>query len=766
MYTLYENQYAEVNKNIYENDILDLLKQNENETLECKRLFNLYYNSEPVGFIKKKISNKTEDEKTTLKRKLKKDYSNYKSANLPFVQFNCITHSNKTHEEQFIVDYSGDMILDYDEITEDQILKITNLFKELPYTKLIFQSPSGKGLKCLIKISKLDRVKHNSDYFKNYFDFVSGIYDNQIKNILGFDVKADLSGKNPNRGCYIPNSPLYYYNPRPKVLEYSRKADKPKQQKITDTNISIDEMNLLRKYINLIYTNQLPIVPTYDEWIRLGFCIKHYISDLSEGKDLFNKASMFSDGYTNKNDCDRKYQSLFNGKTEREITIRYIENLIKKYSDYKVVLTKEEFETLKSTRVFTLLDVHRLMKQDNFKIFENEINKSIIISWDGQKEFILESSGNQGDVLIRKYFLENYNIDLKSKGDISYALYGYTIKNINPPVEYMKEWINNDGEEEFIKMIKLLPTEGTSLEDKYNLLKRFLLGAINNLTYIRGVSRRYDEMLILRSEGGLWGKTEWIRNFLFAPLLNWKGTYMYNESRNFSEWNKDKLLEDLTTVLNYKPEISKQLTTDPNQIKAYLSKETFTLRRAYRANSEEYTTRTTFIADTNDEYYLPQDSNLRRFLQLNITSPLQFKVKVDGKYVTNKIDYQKIWGWLYYLHSNGTTYEMVDIPQSFLNNIQYISTNSDDSIIKEIVKPQRDDNDYFTIDELIIEIKRAKLTVKDTSHESIRVKLKNMNLKSITKWDVDLKKNIRKYPGYINCMRINTPDNIPVSWES
>lgn len=770
MFSFYKNQFDEKSgKQIEINDLKLLLKSNQAETETANKLFLDYYNASPSGYIGRKISGENETEEIKHKRLLKEKYAKFKQNVFPFVTFNCTMYDSKNHLKENILEYSGYMILDYDELTNQDIQELISILKNDPYVALIFKSPSDHGIKVLVKINNLERLKNDDHYFKEYFDFVKDHYELKFKNVLNKDYKTDISGSNTNRGCYIPFDKDFIFNESPKCLSLPKDTKKNVTQQVKPNHtkaypssngryseITKEEINLLIKYVDIIYDNKISIANDYDSWIRIGFCIKRYISNLNFGKELFDKVSSVSPNYRGKADCDLKYEKLYNGTSTKEIGIKYIDKLIKRNSNFQVYLEKNERDTLKLSVNFKIDDLPKIMKQDNFKIIENIINHNILISWDGQKEINISKLGNEGEVKLRQYFLENYDLDIAGKANTAYCLYCIERTFVNPPIELMKEFSNKYRdmvvmEQNFIKMCSLIPTD-VSLESKTTLLKHYLLSVINNLTYSRGTGRKCDEMLILRSEDGHYGKTEFIRNILFAPIINWKDQFMYKESNNFRENNKDLLYQDLSTVINYKPEISRELTRNANSIKQYLSIEYFSMRRAYRADEEEFLTRTSFIGDTNDEFYLPNDSNLRRFLVLNITAPLKFKVKKDGKWFNNgDINFEMVWAYLYQLHISGITYDTIEIPSEFKNLTEQISTDYDDAIIRKAVKPQRNCNDYFTIDELILKLKENNFNIKDTSYESIRVKLKNLGLKAEPKWDKYSKKTTRKfYPGYIN----------------
>lgn len=694
--------------------------------------------------------------------KKKKDVYDLEKKKLPFITFCCAMKQNYTHSKDNLLDYSGYIILDWDHLTNPYIIK--NALKKIPYTTLIFTSPSGNGLKNLVKITKLDLNKHKDDYWEKYFDQVKNYYEEAIFNITGERVSVDPSGKNKNRGCFIPYDKDVWENPRAKIFLFDDKKIKVIYES-PKGNVELNDKgeSTLYKIVKNIEENKIDIVDNYDEWIRVGFCIKKYCTK-EVGRDFFHRISKLNNKYS-KTECDKKFDNLYNAKSEKEISINYLFTLINKYKPNDatpIFFDKLDIE-LKKKEIFTIKDAKRLMQQDDWKVILCVIKGYRIVSWEGQKPFNLDSSGGWGNDVIRNYFLINYDLDLYKRSDIEFVVNSYGFQEVNFALDILKNNINSDGEEEFNKMCNYIVTEQDD-EDKSILLKRFLLGVINNIER-KNRKRKYDEMLILRSEKSI-GKTQLIRDYLFSPFKSWNGIEYITESNNFYTTNKDLLFQDHCSIINYKAEVSNTIMKKPGVVKEYLSKSVINIRRSYRPNNEDILSHTTFIGDTNDKYYLPKDSNLRRFLELDILK-LNFRFKdKEGKWIDNPINWQKMWGWLYYLYSNGKEYTDYEIPEIYSDNTNSVALDSDDSILRRIIM-KGEENDFFQIDDIIIELNRNNIHLKDSSHEAIRVKLQNLGHKTESRWNKDTKKSTRTfYKGKINAMYINTPQGIPINFYS
>jgi hypothetical protein len=143
---------------------------------------------------------KEESERTSLKKKLP-----------------CILFGGSFNRRAIdgLIEHSGLMVLDLDHL--DNVNDIKNELKEIPYVLLAFVSPSGNGLKFIVRIPKCTPKEHSQYFieFQKKYDFLN----------------IDSSGKDVSRVCFESYDPDYYYNPKAEVFE----------PKINDVGFSISE---------------------------------------------------------------------------------------------------------------------------------------------------------------------------------------------------------------------------------------------------------------------------------------------------------------------------------------------------------------------------------------------------------------------------------------------------------------------------------------------------------------------------------------------
>ncbi len=126
-----------------------------------------------------------------------------------------------------LIEHSGYILIDFDEIPEGTTANYFNLLKADPYTHLLFVSARGFGLKGAVKI---DGSKHLES-----FEFLEQYY---IK--LDSNLKLDTATKNVNRFMSLPHDPDCYYNPNSLRVEVEAKP----QPVYTKREFSYNEVEL------------------------------------------------------------------------------------------------------------------------------------------------------------------------------------------------------------------------------------------------------------------------------------------------------------------------------------------------------------------------------------------------------------------------------------------------------------------------------------------------------------------------------------------
>jgi predicted P-loop ATPase len=704
IFTFYPNIFKEINIQIGFEDVFKYLHLYKNETESCKELYQMYSKT------KKEI------------------YSDYKTKNLPAVTFNCSIQSNKGHKKENLKEISGYLHLDYDGISE--LDKLKECLKQIPFTTLIFTSPSGVGLKVIVKVKKLLPEK-----FYNLFKQVDEYYTSEIFRLIGLNINSDKQCSNFNRLCFLCCDPEYYYNEKAETFNVKEKEiTKVVEEGGVVYNLSKQDEKILDKLVQYIVDSKVDITYNYDEWIRIGFVIRNTIKDYNHGLSYFKKVSQFYPHYDEKK-CIEKFKSLYNApETGTKVRIPTLYRIMEK-NDITMFLTKDEITTINNAKI-KLEDCKQIMIDEGFTVDYCVIKRKRILNYKN-KSLLIDESGNDTVHFMRGWFLENYSFNI-SNGDIDMIINNLP-KNEYSFVYDLLSLNKNSGESEIEKVLECFISDDKFKDEK---ILRFLMGCIHN--WIRNPNqRKYDEMLILQSNNSI-GKTSLINDFLFSPFKENRGLTYLSESTNFYENNKDLVYQDLTSLVNYKPEISDTIGKKADAIKSYISKKTFPQRRPYDRTDQTFQSFASFIGDTNNTYFLPDDINNRRFIVLKLNKLIFMEFDDDtNRYIKRDINWLKFWGQLYQLYFDGKTYEdFYKIGSE--DNEEYVSVDRDYQIMKQIIEKGKD-NEWIHIDDLVPHIEANGYRLSDTKKQKILNHLIRLGFKSQVRWDKDKKKSIRGY---------------------
>jgi hypothetical protein len=150
-----------------------------------------------IGDYAKQRTEKLRDVKDT------KQARQYKASSFDYCTFSGVF---QTRNDKALIKHSGLLCIDFDHLQNLELLRNQLLQDEYFETQLLFVSPSGDGLKWIIKTSPpsgdLGAFSHS-----NFFTAVS----NYI--LQTYAVAVDKSGRDISRACFLPHDPQAYINP-------------------------------------------------------------------------------------------------------------------------------------------------------------------------------------------------------------------------------------------------------------------------------------------------------------------------------------------------------------------------------------------------------------------------------------------------------------------------------------------------------------------------------------------------------------------------
>ncbi|NJX15534.1 BT4734/BF3469 family protein [Tamlana crocina] len=122
--------------------------------------------------------------------------------------FDYVTFSGtfEKRNDNNLLQHSNLLTIDFDHLENLQELKSKLLNDEYFETEMLFTSPSGDGLKWIIRID-ISETSH-SEYFIAVANYIKHTYN----------IEVDQSGKDISRACFLPYAPTAFLNKRHQAL--------------------------------------------------------------------------------------------------------------------------------------------------------------------------------------------------------------------------------------------------------------------------------------------------------------------------------------------------------------------------------------------------------------------------------------------------------------------------------------------------------------------------------------------------------------------
>jgi hypothetical protein len=290
--------------------------------------------------------------------KVKKDAI---KSSLPMVTFSGLFGASRKKEA--LLNYSNLICLDLDKLID--IEKAKQKIESDEFTFSCFLSPSGNGLKVLIKVIGNQNVHHK---------FFNGLQDYYR---INFNIEIDKACKDISRGAFLSFDPNVFVNPnsveygisnilRLKMEKAEAFLSKSQQFKVGNRN------NYVFEFANLCNAQKIDLLYVI-EYSKERFIQEDFLFD--EIESIINSA--FSNNYSTT--ISKQYNNE-NKVSNWEVAEEFIRN---KYEiRYNVILNKAEYKLRNSAEVFMDINedsIYRDMQKNNVSFSLNKL-RSLLAS--------------------------------------------------------------------------------------------------------------------------------------------------------------------------------------------------------------------------------------------------------------------------------------------------------------------------------------------------------------------------------------------------
>ncbi len=594
---------------------------------------------------------------------------------------------NGGRKMEFLSEYSKIIIIDIDKL-ENNINELKQKAINCKYTYSCFVSPSGKGLKILVKTEN-SVVKHREVFLQ-----VQSFYEKLL------NVEIDSSGKDITRLCFFSYDKEIYINNECEVFK---------------SNIPMDMKNDIEKLIYEIDKHRIDITGNYEDWLKIGFAIESEFGEI--GRSYFHSISRYNPDY-NYEICNEQYSKCLKNNNSG-ITIKTLFHFAKQYGI--VINTKQinRYDNVVKNSATTNIDNDKKVTSNKFYITENYLSSKYIIRYNvvsnkfeyreiGVETFV-ELNENNLYVKLQK---ENITISLNN---LIALLKSDFVDKYNPFIEYFKSLPKWDGLTDhigyLISFIKSNEQERLELHFR-KWIVRTVKTAIDDKYFNK-------QALVFVSNKQNSGKSTFCR-FLCPPKLS---DYIVENIGT----DKDSLIAVTENFLINLDELSTAHKNEINAFKSMFSKDKVKARLTYERRASVYIRRASFIGSTDRWEFLTDENGSVRWLCFEIEN-------IDWEYA-KKVDINLVYSHaLYLLKESDFEYDITakEIDENDIINKKFQITTPERELIQKYFEPSNSFNGNFMTATDIVEF-LSKITLIKISPVQIGKELKFLGYSRVAK---------------------------------
>ncbi|PXY01642.1 hypothetical protein DF185_09235 [Marinifilum breve] len=293
------SSHSEDNENLID---VEICHQKESKTISFfKRPIQNIKSNQFISIrdVYKLIKKPNYEEITSMLRKIKDpaEARNFKASQFDYV---CFSGVFEKRSSESIIEYSGLLVIDLDHLNDVKAIKDLLCQDANIETVLLFTSPSGDGLKWVVRID-LEKATHN-EYFIGIRNYLKSTYG----------IEIDGSGKDIARACFLPHDDDVFFNSDETTL---KNFDPGKwQDQFKGKIIEYDfysTNNDVEKLIDTLESSSMDITQGYDNWRTIAFAL---IDRFGEGgRKYFHRISRLHSEYIAE-DCDLNFDKFLHSK--------------------------------------------------------------------------------------------------------------------------------------------------------------------------------------------------------------------------------------------------------------------------------------------------------------------------------------------------------------------------------------------------------------------------------------------------------------------
>lgn len=618
---------------------------------------------------------------------------------------------------EFLTEYSKFIILDIDKLSTNDLQKSKSIAAQSEFTYACFISPSGNGLKILVKIDT-PKTEHKETFLK-----VQAHYETILK------LEIDKSGKDLTRLCFYSYDENLYYNENAKIFSTTEQEKEPKANierefKRTEPTIVINSDAIYNHCVNFtekkvqfvngsrnVFVHQLAC-NLNRKGVALQEALGYILTDF--GYDEKEVTQAVNSAYGNIHEFAKNSPPLEGWPKDGVAKKNRHPELVEGRKPTTSEVEDEDDEKIRITPIDKL---------ENFLSTRYNFRHNIV---SGKLEYQLLSNtsplGRPGGAKkkwnVMNDFIENSMLRECLKGRIKTNL--SSLRNLlysdfcvlfNPFEDYFFNLPTYDEKTDYIT--ELANTITTTKQDLWQqCFKKWLVAMVGCVLDDKVINHT---VIVFSGKQGL-GKTTWVEKLVPKPLKE----YLFSGTINPN--NKDTLVQLSECMLINLDELENLNRSEIGSLKEIITKTQIRMRKAYGHNNETMPRRASFAGSVNTAQFLNDSTGSRRFLCFEL----------EGIKYQHDVDINMAFSQALFLFKSGFRFwfDQEEIKSITENNEQYQLHSPEEELLLTWFEPCERENASLFLNASQIGAKlaeRAKINLNDGTINKIGKALKKHN---------------------------------------
>jgi len=618
---------------------------------------------------------------------------------------------------EFLAEYSNTIILDIDKLSKEDLTKASHLANQSEFTYASFISPSGNGLKILVKIAT-PKAEH-----KETFLLVQAHYENILK------LEIDKSGKDITRLCFYSSDENLYLNPEasvfastakqssttavchPELVEGSQTTTMPeKETNLSNKQLKTDNGKAATEDFDTIYNHCIKFTEKKVQYVNGSRNV--FVHQLA--CNLNRKAMPLSValGYIL---CDFNYD-------EKEV-LQAVNSAYGNIQEFGKPNTKTKPEIpLPNSPSFgggrgeeddddkpkpTQIDRLELFLSNKYVFRHNIVSGKLEFQYFGKRKWNVMNDFIENSML-RECLKARIRTNLSALRNL---LNSDFCPLFNPFEDYFFNLPSYDEKTDYIT--ELANTITTTKQDLWQqCFKKWLVAMVGCVLDEKVINHT---VIVFSGKQGL-GKTTWVEKLVPRPLKE----YLFSGTINPN--NKDTLVQLSECMLINLDELENLNRSEIGSLKEIITKTQIRMRKAYGHNNETMPRRASFAGSVNTAQFLNDSTGSRRFLCFEL----------EGIQYQHDVDINLAFSQALFLFKSGFRhwFDQEEIKSITENNEQYQLHSPEEELLLTWFEPCERENASLFLNASQIGAKlaeKAKINLNDGTINKIGKALKKHN---------------------------------------